>query len=127
MGASIESSRGGCPGRLPYPASEDSEASGEPPTANGPAFADGATLPALLGSTRDQRPLADARVRARLADVGSEIPPRDEQTPEALGALQKTEIPPALRGGAPPYVNTGNRCSVNGFESAPLPNGEDGP
>jgi tripartite-type tricarboxylate transporter receptor subunit TctC len=36
--------------------------------------------------------LADANVRARLADVGFEIPPRDQQTPEALGALQKAEI-----------------------------------
>ncbi len=36
--------------------------------------------------------LADANVRARLADLGTEVPPRDEQTPEALGALQKAEI-----------------------------------
>ena len=36
--------------------------------------------------------LADASVRARLADIGQEIPPRDQQTPEALGALQKAEI-----------------------------------
>jgi hypothetical protein len=31
-------------------------------------------------------------VRARLADVGFEIPSRAQQTPEALGALQKAEI-----------------------------------
>ena len=36
--------------------------------------------------------LADASVRARLADIGQEIPPREQQTPEALGALQKAEI-----------------------------------
>jgi len=36
--------------------------------------------------------LADATVGARLADIGQEIFPRDEQTPEALAALQKAEI-----------------------------------
>jgi tripartite-type tricarboxylate transporter receptor subunit TctC len=36
--------------------------------------------------------LADPAVRQRLADMGEEIPPRDQQTPEALGAFQKTEI-----------------------------------
>jgi tripartite-type tricarboxylate transporter receptor subunit TctC len=36
--------------------------------------------------------LADATVRARLADIGQEIFPRNEQTPEALAALQKAEI-----------------------------------
>src|SRR5262249_21154682 len=33
--------------------------------------------------------LADPAVRARLADLGMEIFPRDRQTPEALAALQK--------------------------------------
>jgi tripartite-type tricarboxylate transporter receptor subunit TctC len=36
--------------------------------------------------------LADAGVRQRLADLGQDIPPRDQQTPEALGAYHKAEI-----------------------------------
>jgi tripartite-type tricarboxylate transporter receptor subunit TctC len=36
--------------------------------------------------------LADPKVRARMADLGQEIFPRDRQTPEALGAFQKAEI-----------------------------------
>jgi tripartite-type tricarboxylate transporter receptor subunit TctC len=36
--------------------------------------------------------LADPTVRSRLADLGQEIPPRDQQTPEALGAYHKAEI-----------------------------------
>ena len=36
--------------------------------------------------------LADPAVRARLADLGQEIFPREQQTPEALGAFQKAEI-----------------------------------
>ena len=36
--------------------------------------------------------LADPDLRARLADLGQEIFPRDQQTPEALRALQKAEI-----------------------------------
>ena len=36
--------------------------------------------------------LADPMVRQRLADVGLEIPPREQQTPEALGAYHKAEI-----------------------------------
>jgi tripartite-type tricarboxylate transporter receptor subunit TctC len=36
--------------------------------------------------------LADPGVRARLADLDQEIFPREQQTPEALGALQKAEI-----------------------------------
>ena len=35
--------------------------------------------------------LADPMVRTRLADIGQEIPPREQQTPEALRALQKAE------------------------------------
>jgi tripartite-type tricarboxylate transporter receptor subunit TctC len=36
--------------------------------------------------------LADPGMRARLADPGQEIFPRDQQTPEALAAFQKAEI-----------------------------------
>jgi tripartite-type tricarboxylate transporter receptor subunit TctC len=36
--------------------------------------------------------LADPAVRQRLADLGQEIPPRDQQTPEALGAYHRAEI-----------------------------------
>jgi tripartite-type tricarboxylate transporter receptor subunit TctC len=36
--------------------------------------------------------LADANARARLADLGQEIFPRDQQAPEALRAYQKAEI-----------------------------------
>ena len=35
--------------------------------------------------------LADASVRRRLADIGQEIYPREQQTPEATGARQKAE------------------------------------
>jgi tripartite-type tricarboxylate transporter receptor subunit TctC len=36
--------------------------------------------------------LADPAVRRRLTDLGQDIYPRDQQTPEALGALQQAEI-----------------------------------
>jgi tripartite-type tricarboxylate transporter receptor subunit TctC len=36
--------------------------------------------------------LADPTVRQRLAGLGQEVVPRERQTPEALGALQKAEI-----------------------------------
>ncbi len=35
---------------------------------------------------------ADPVVRQRIADLGMEIPPSDQRTPEALGALQKAEV-----------------------------------
>jgi tripartite-type tricarboxylate transporter receptor subunit TctC len=36
--------------------------------------------------------LADPVVRKRLGDMGQELPPREQQTPEALGAYHKAEI-----------------------------------
>src|ERR1700722_4384581 len=36
--------------------------------------------------------MADPLVRKRLGDIGVDIPPRDQQTPEALGALHKAEV-----------------------------------
>ena len=36
--------------------------------------------------------LADAGVRERLGQLGQDIPPPDQQTPQALGALQRAEI-----------------------------------
>ena len=36
--------------------------------------------------------LADPAVRARLADAGQDIPPREQQTPEALRTYTKAEI-----------------------------------
>ena len=36
--------------------------------------------------------LADRTVRQRFADLGQDMPPRDQQTPEALAAYHKAEI-----------------------------------
>ena len=36
--------------------------------------------------------MADPYVRQRFAELGLDIPPREQQTPEALGALQRAEI-----------------------------------
>jgi tripartite-type tricarboxylate transporter receptor subunit TctC len=44
----------------------------------------------LNGAVTDA--LADPAIQKRLADLGLEIPPRDQQTPQALLALQRAEI-----------------------------------
>jgi tripartite-type tricarboxylate transporter receptor subunit TctC len=36
--------------------------------------------------------LADPTLRSRLADLGVEVPPRDQQNPQALAAFHKAEI-----------------------------------
>ena len=36
--------------------------------------------------------MADPAVQAKFRDLGQDMPPREEQTPEALGAFQKAEI-----------------------------------
>ena len=36
--------------------------------------------------------VADPALRSRFADLAQDIPSSDQQTPEALGALQKAEI-----------------------------------
>jgi len=36
--------------------------------------------------------MADPAVQKRFAELGLDMPPRDQQTPQALGALQKAEI-----------------------------------
>ena len=46
--------------------------------------------PSLIA--RPSKPLSDPSVRQRFADIGQEIFPREQQTPEALAALQKAEI-----------------------------------
>jgi tripartite-type tricarboxylate transporter receptor subunit TctC len=43
-------------------------------------------------NTAAMESLADPSTRARIAGLGLEIPARDQQTPEVLGALQKAEI-----------------------------------
>jgi tripartite-type tricarboxylate transporter receptor subunit TctC len=52
------------------------------------------TPPAIIRRLNDAvvEALADTAVRKRFAELGQEIPSRQEQTPEALAALEKSEI-----------------------------------
>jgi tripartite-type tricarboxylate transporter receptor subunit TctC len=62
------------------------------PTAR-PINASGRTPPDIINKLNAAAvgALADPAVRSRLVDIGPEIFPRDQQTPEALGALQKAD------------------------------------
>ena len=52
----------------------------------------GTQIRSLPSSTRRCGRVGRSGRTPRLADLGQEIPPREQQTPEALGALQKAEI-----------------------------------
>ena len=52
----------------------------------------GERLASTLGLSDLALKMADAAVRRRITDQSMEIPPRDEQTPEALGTFQRAEI-----------------------------------
>jgi tripartite-type tricarboxylate transporter receptor subunit TctC len=56
-------------------------------------FAPKGTPPEIIGklSAAAVEALADPTVRTRLVDLGLEIFPRDQQTPEALRALAKAD------------------------------------
>ncbi len=55
-----------------------------------PAGTPAPVIAKLNGSVVDA--LGNPAVRSRLADLGQDIPPRDQQSPAALGALQRAEI-----------------------------------
>jgi tripartite-type tricarboxylate transporter receptor subunit TctC len=60
----------------------------------GGLFASGGTPKDVIGKLNAAavEALADPAVRSRLIDLGLEIFPRDLQTPETLGAMQKADI-----------------------------------
>jgi tripartite-type tricarboxylate transporter receptor subunit TctC len=52
------------------------------------------TAPAVIArlNAAAEEALADPAVRQRLGQLGQEVPPAEQQTPQALGALQRAEI-----------------------------------
>ena len=59
----------------------------------GGLFAPGGTPKDVLGKLNAAavEALADPAVRSRLIDLGGEVFPRERQTPEALGAMQRAD------------------------------------
>ena len=49
-------------------------------------------MPSPSSTTQSSKSLADPAVRNRLTELAQDIFPREQQTPEALGAYQKAEI-----------------------------------
>ena len=51
-----------------------------------------APVPGQARIERIVEALADSAVRKRMEEAGLDIPPREKQTPEALGAYQQAEV-----------------------------------
>jgi len=76
------------------PTADDAGLTGLSVTSWNGIFAPKATPKDIIGKLNDAavRALAEPAVVQKLAELGYEVPPRDQQTPEALGVLQKADI-----------------------------------